>query len=108
MLSESHLVEHSEGGRTAWLPEDHTVLVKLLWLSDVRGNPCLESDDAASAVFGDSSISVEAFDRWWTIERLVSTDSTDNMALAVPFQKRNIRATGNDLVDSWMMRAVDA
>jgi len=68
----------------------------------------LESDADASALFGDPSISVEAFDRWWTIERFVLTHSTENIAQAVPYQKRNIATTGNGLVDAWIARAIDA
>jgi len=90
------------------MPEDYTMLIKLLWLSDVRVDPCLERDEDASAVFGDPTISIEAFDKWWTIERLVATNSTENMAKAVPYQKRNFASTGNGLVDAWIARAIDA
>ena len=108
VLAKPHLIEHSEGGRTAWGEDDHTVLVKLLWVANVRGSPCLESNEDAASVLKDPSISTATFDRWWTIERFVARNSTEDMAEAVPYQKRNIAETGNPLVDEWMARASDA
>jgi len=106
ILLEPILIRNTEDDRSAWRPEDHILLVKLLYLARIREySPCA-SDDAAHKWFGSDRVSGEIFDRWWTIRAPELEGSDEDLAYFLKPMKEKILSTGNSLVDDWVLWAI--
>jgi len=106
ILLEPILIRNTEGGRSAWRPEDHVLRVKLLYLARIREySPCA-SDDAARKWFGCDRVSGEIFDRWWTIRAPELEGCDEELAYFLEPMKEKILSTGNSLVDDWVLWAI--
>ena len=96
------MLSNKEGGCTIWREADHTQTVKLLYLARVHEYTPLTDHATFEAVFGSPRISVNLFDRWWTIRRLMRDDDTASLRpLLKPFLDV-VDPTGNALVDQWL------
>jgi hypothetical protein len=70
MLLQPVVLANTEGGKTDWTADDETEYVKLVFLASLHEYNTLVSDEGFAAAFGTDVLSVELFDRWWSIRRL--------------------------------------
>jgi hypothetical protein len=71
------VLTNHEGGKSDWTAVDHTEYVKLVFLASLHDYDTLVSDDGFATAFGTDVLSVELFDRWWSIRRLEIDNDTD-------------------------------
>jgi hypothetical protein len=103
LLLQPILISNSEGGKSAWLPEDHVLRVKLLYLARMREWPPCATDEDARKWFGSDRVSGKVFDRWWTIRTPDLEGSDSELVEFLKPMKEKILPTGNDLVDEWVL-----
>jgi hypothetical protein len=60
-------------------PDEVIPLAKLVFLARIREYDCFSSAENAVRVFGSDEISVDVFDRWWTIRDVEYEFSFDEM-----------------------------
>ncbi|KPA09174.1 hypothetical protein MHK_010623 [Candidatus Magnetomorum sp. HK-1] len=103
LLYEGEVFENKEGGRTAWRNEDHQVKVKvkLIYLTYLRSE-YFRKDDEYRRVFETNQISVELFDKWWSIERFVVDETTEDYFDEIVKYYDCVQKTKNKIVDSWL------
>ncbi len=77
LLLEPRVLANREGGNTDWTAEDNTEYVKLVFLASLHDYDTTVTDEGFAAVFGTDVLSVEFFDRWWSIRRLTIDNDTD-------------------------------
>ena len=102
ILLEPDVLVNPEGGRSVWMPQDHALTVKLVYLASLRQYTPLESDAGFESALGSPRISVGLFDRWWTLRLLPGSDSTESLLQFVAKHLDSVERTGNELVDSWL------
>jgi hypothetical protein len=103
ILLEPIVLCNSEGGRTIWTEKDHAMTVKLTFLASLKQyDPPLGTDAGFEHVLGSSLISIDLFDRWWTIRRLMLDDSTKMLWPYLANNLDRVKRTGNTLVDAWL------
>jgi hypothetical protein len=102
LLLDPEMLSNEEGGRSAWLGEDHTLTIKLLFLAQVKEYEPLSSDAVFEEVFGSHRFSAQLFDRWWTIRRLVPTDNAESLHPLLRKFLHLVDRTDNDLVNEWL------
>lgn len=71
------VLANHEGGKTDWKAEDNTEYVKIVFLASLHDYTPLVSDEGFAAVFGTDELTVELFNRWWSIRRLDIDNDTD-------------------------------
>jgi hypothetical protein len=86
-----------------WGEKECELTVKLLHLARMREYDGVSDSDSAIRILGSDRISVEVFDKWWTIRRLgmeegPSEDMHDFLIALVD----SVDPTGNDAVDEWV------
>src|SRR3954447_22434105 len=79
ILLEPAVLVNPEGGRSVWMPQDHALTVKLVYLASLRQYTPLETDAGFEAALGSTRISVGLFDRWWTLRLLPGSDNTEDL-----------------------------
>jgi hypothetical protein len=102
ILLEPVVLMNPEGGRSVWNSADHALTVKIVYLASLCQYTPLESDAGFESAFGSSRISLELFDRWWTLRLLPGSDRTETLWPFVVKNLGSIEHTGNELVDSWL------
>jgi len=102
ILLEPAVLVNPEGGRSVWMPQDHALTVKLVYLASLRQYTPLETDAGFEAALGSTRISVGLFDRWWTLRLLPGSDNTESLRQFVVKHLGSVERTGNELVDSWL------
>ena len=106
VLLEPILFSNTEGGKSAWRPEDHILRVKLLYLVRIREcSPCASDEDARKWL-GSDRVSGTVFDRWWTIRAPPLEGSDSELAEFLGPMRERILPTGNSLVDAWVLWAI--
>jgi hypothetical protein len=103
LLLEPVVLSNKEGGcHSVWTENDYALTVKLLHLAQVREYTPLSCEENFEAVFGSPRISVELFDHWWTIRRLLRDDDTESLRPLLKEFLPAVDRTGNELVDRWL------
>jgi hypothetical protein len=102
ILLEPLVLVNPEGGQSIWMPHDHALTVKLVYLASLRQYTPLESDAEFESALGTSRMSVKLFDRWWLLRLLPGLERTEDLRQFVAKHLDNIERTGNELVDSWL------
>lgn len=88
--------------RSAWRLFDLAVAIKLIYVAQVRQYGPLQSDEGAQTILGSDRVSVELFDRWWTIRKLEFGGPTEEKQELLGLMLDKIEATGNGVVDCWI------
>jgi hypothetical protein len=96
------VLANKEGDRSVWRPDDYALTVKLLYLAQVREYTPLSIATNFEATFGSPRISVELFDRWWTIRRLLRDNDTASLRPLLKQVLSAVDRTGNERVDRWL------
>jgi hypothetical protein len=96
------LLSHTEADRSCWAESDHAEAVKLAYLASLREYASLETDAGFETVLGAPHISIQLFDRWWTIRRLLLDGSTEELWPFLAQHMESVERTGNGLVDTWL------
>jgi hypothetical protein len=102
ILLEPVVLVNPEGGRSVWNSADHALTVKIVYLASLRQYTPLESDTGFEAALGSPRISLDLFDRWWTLRLLPGSDRTESLWPFVVKHLGSVERTGNELVDSWL------
>jgi len=102
ILLEPVVLVNPEGGRSVWTSIDHALTVKLVYLASLRQYTPLESDAGFESALGSPRISLELFDRWWTLRLLPGSDNTEGLRQFLARHFNSVKRTGNELVDSWL------
>jgi hypothetical protein len=102
ILLEPVVLENPEGGRSIWNTADHALTVKIVYLASLRQYTPLESDCGFESALGSRRISLELFDRWWTLRLLPGSDRTEGLWPFLVKHLGSVQRTGNELVDSWL------
>ncbi len=104
ILLEPVMLENPEGGRTVWRGSDHALTVKLVFVASLRQYTPLDTDAGFEAALGSRRISVELFDRWWTLRLLPGSYRTEDLRQFLVKYLDRIEPTGNELVDDWLKK----
>lgn len=98
ILAEPVAFRNPQGGRTAWMPPDYQLLVKLFYLAELRKR-------YGGAFLCDAPHSASFFDHWWDLE--VLPEGLDCEELADEFDKSDFHSADcgdNNLVRSYFER----
>jgi hypothetical protein len=98
LLAEPMLIKHGEGGITAWTSEDHSAVVKLLFLANLKRE--YEHSFVQKAL-----VSLTFFDQWWVLERIdgLDCDLDGLIENLTPELFATFEPTGNELVDGTIL-----
>jgi hypothetical protein len=99
LLLESVLTSRSWVDRSSWRPEAVAAAVKLLYLARVREYVFLSSISDARKVLGSESISIQVFDRWWTLRQIPFDEPSEHWERYLAPVAGHVEATGNGLID---------
>lgn len=101
ILGEVRLWSCGEGGRTVWGAEDYEARIKLLFVANLVSE---YADDAEfRQLFGDLTVSVEAFDARWKLERYLLDDTCQSVESRLNSAVvDSIVKSGLPLVDQWV------
>lgn len=102
LLLDSVMLSHQEGGRSFWSAEDHTHIVKLLFLAQLKEYKQLSCEDDFEKIFESSRINTEVFDRWWTIRRLMVDEAAESLYPSIKQLYHLVDRTENDHVNEWL------
>lgn len=79
--------------------------MKLLYLARVREYEFLSSPSDARRVLGSDAISIQVFDRWWTVCEMPWEEPSEHWEDYLTAVSEHVEATGNIAVDD-MVRAI--
>jgi hypothetical protein len=108
LLLEPALTSRSSPDRSPWRRPELELAVKLIFVAQMREYEFLSSDTSAQLILGSVGVSVDVFDRWWTIRRLefeARSEELEDFLVAIADQ---VEATGNAVVDDWVKSLVAA
>lgn len=88
--------------KPAWRLFDIAVAIKLMYLAQLREYGPLQSDEGAQTILGSNRVSVDLFDRWWTIRKLEFGGPTEDKQELLGLMLDKIEPTGNGVVDCWV------
>ncbi len=108
VLSERVLVSREYADRSSWRQAELQQAVKLLFVARVREYEPLSSDAIAEQVLGSAAVSVEVFDRWWSIRLLSFEGRTEEMHEYLVAVAGKVEPTGNEIVDAWVKGLANA
>ncbi len=101
LLTEARLWSSSHSDRSDWTVASRTVAVKLLYLAHLRQE--YSQYEEYRSVLGDLPITVDAFDRWWSVTPLFIDEDFDDVATRLdPAVVARIGKTGTRVVDEWI------
>ena len=103
LFADEQLWENNEGGKSSWTIEGHEAKSKFAFLV----NMCREYEGLAELerVIPKSKISIELFDKYWSIKRYEAQGNTEEAEVkAIP--KENVQLTGMPDVDNWLIEYV--
>jgi hypothetical protein len=100
LLVETSLWTKREGQRTMWRDEDRIAQIKLLFVASVKS---YSSFVEFEQLVGELTPSVDAFDRFWTIEKIddemTVKEAEEDLSPSLASQ---CKRTGRPLVDEWL------
>jgi hypothetical protein len=102
VLLDPQLFRREEHSRTMWFEPQRLAQAKLLFLASLRQYTPLADDAGFAAVFGSAAISVEQFDRWFTVRRFQVDEELNVLeGWSRQFIGR-VEPSGVPLVDEWL------
>ena len=109
ILLEPLLTSRTFGDRSPWRVEEVELAVKLIYVARMREYTPISEDSVAKRVLGSDEVSIQLFDRWWSVRRLYmeegrSEEMEDYLVSAV----HKVKPTGNPTVDTWLTGLFDA
>ena len=108
LLLDSVLTSKDIGDRSRWRWEECELAVKLIFLARLREYEPFREDSDAARILGSSEVSVELFDRWWTIRKLDYEDRSESLASHMKAVIHRVKPTKNEVVDKWVAEIADA
>jgi hypothetical protein len=105
VLLEPRLYRRQEGGNSAWLHADRLAQAKLVFLASLREYDLVVDDAGFAAVFGSAVVSVELFDRWFTVRRLEVEQELELLEARLREPGLRVEPSGRPLVDLWLSAA---
>jgi hypothetical protein len=101
-LSESFCWNDQEGGQTRMTEEDRLLRMKILAFAFL-----LQEFTKLDDILGRPELDVTVFDRYWTVSRLETETSVENLVDDVAeFVEKRFAATGNPIFDAWINNSV--
>jgi len=103
ILLEPELISHKEGGKTLWWKNDYIQKIKLVFLARIKEYTPLQPNQSFEALFGSARLSIQLFDRWWTIRELYE-ESAESMDEFVEQFIHLVDASESEIVNGWLER----
>jgi hypothetical protein len=101
-LNESFCWNDQEGGQTLMTDEDRLIRMKILAFAFL-----LQEFDKLDEILGRPKLDVALFDRYWTVSRLETENSVENLIDEVAeFAVKRFTATGKLDFDEWIRNSV--
>lgn len=105
ILLEPVLTSRSWSDRSAWRQKSVVVAVKLLYLARIREYVFLAAPADARYILGSDAISIEVFDRWWSLREMPWEEPSENWEVHLAVVAEQVGPTGDHAVDD-MLRAL--
>ena len=102
LLLERQLMSREYGDRSPWRKEEVSLVVKLVYLARMREYDPFSNDLDAKRIFGSDAISIQVFDRWWTLREVDFECPSEQMSDYLAAVAMKIQPTGNTVVDEWL------
>jgi hypothetical protein len=102
LLLKSTLTSRYWADRSAWRPDAVAKAVKLLHVAVMREYDFLSHAEDAQKVLGSDAISIQVFDRWWTLRELDFDEPSEHWESYLAALSGNIVPTDDPLVDEWV------
>jgi hypothetical protein len=77
--------------------------VKLLYLARIREYDFLSSADDARRILGSDAITIEVFDRWWTLREMPWEEPSEHWEPYLAAVSAHVQPTGNPAVDDMLL-----
>jgi hypothetical protein len=102
LLLESKLTSRYWADRSPWGFDSVAKAVKLLHVAAMREYDFLSRADDAQKVLGSDAISIQVFDRWWTLRELDFDEPSEHWECYLEARSEHVAPTGDPLVDQWV------
>lgn len=99
MLLQPVLTSRCWSDRSAWRQEAVAMAVKLLYLARVREYEFLSSSLDAHRVLGSDAITIQVFDRWWTLHEMPWEEPSEHWEAYLATVSDKVEVTGDVAVD---------
>lgn len=89
-----------------WLPQQHILQVKLIFLADLQQKYQQDADmnTLLKGICGSIAPSVDTFDHWWTLERYSSVEHFEEIVSSLNKSHVDLpTGTGDPLIDRWFL-----
>ena len=102
ILLEPLLTSRSWADRSAWRQDAVAMAVKLLYLARVREYEFPSSPGDARRVLGSDAITIQVFDRWWTLREMPWEEPSEHWEGYLASVSEHVEATGNVAIDEML------